>query len=199
MARVVSKVYKVRVGRPPDAENQLERDQDFIEIAQNARLWMSSDLLSPNLTRLGCVPSFAFCTRIIKLLFEVFGELLYTQVTSSCHGSIASPMLEVPKMSVGVNALRFASTGSNGGCWVVLVVLFFCLLCVRDEPHCRNNPPLHLCAAGRCLHTARVCGWVEGGGVGASELPHAPFPNPRTDALWVTPATRLRFHVCNRP
>ena len=37
----------------------------------------------------------------------------------SRQGSIALPVPEVPKMSVG--AICFTSTGSNGGCWVVLV------------------------------------------------------------------------------
>ena len=37
----------------------------------------------------------------------------------SRHGSIALPMPEVPNMSVG--AICFTSSGSNGGCWVVLV------------------------------------------------------------------------------
>ena len=43
----------------------------------------------------------------------------------SRHGSIALPVPEVPKMSVG--AICFTSSGSNGGCWVVLVFprLFF--------------------------------------------------------------------------
>ena len=43
----------------------------------------------------------------------------------SRHGSIALPMPDAPKMSVG--AICFTSSGSNGGCWVVLVFphLFF--------------------------------------------------------------------------
>ena len=43
----------------------------------------------------------------------------------SRHGSIALPVPEVPKMSVG--AICFTSSGSNGGCWLVLVFprLFF--------------------------------------------------------------------------
>ena len=40
---------------------------------------------------------------------------------SSWHGSIALPVPEVPKMSVG--AICFTYPGSNGGCWVVLVFL----------------------------------------------------------------------------
>ena len=45
----------------------------------------------------------------------------------SRHSSIALPVPEVPKMSVG--AICFTSSGSNGGCWVVLVFphLFFFL------------------------------------------------------------------------
>ena len=37
----------------------------------------------------------------------------------SCYSSIALPVLEVSKMSVGF--VCFTSSGSNGGCWVVLV------------------------------------------------------------------------------
>ena len=37
----------------------------------------------------------------------------------SRHGSIALPVPEVPKMSAGAKC--FTSSGSNGGCWVVLV------------------------------------------------------------------------------
>ena len=39
----------------------------------------------------------------------------------SRHGSITSPVPEVPKMLVGV--ICFTSFSSNGGCWVVLVFL----------------------------------------------------------------------------
>ena len=42
---------------------------------------------------------------------------------SSCHSSIALPVPEVPKMSVG--AICFTSSGSNGGCGVVLVCSLF--------------------------------------------------------------------------
>ena len=40
----------------------------------------------------------------------------------SCHGSIALLMPEEPKICVG--AICFTSSGSDGGCWVVLLILF---------------------------------------------------------------------------
>ena len=58
----------------------------------------------------------------------------------SRHGSIALPVPEVPKMSVGAKC--FTSSGSNGGCWVVLVFsrLFFFLEKWVFFPHARLTP-----------------------------------------------------------
>ena len=61
---------------------------------------------------------------ICRTLFPPFAGDEYKNHPSR-HGSIALPVPEVPKMSVG--AICFTSSGSNGGCWVVLVFprLFF--------------------------------------------------------------------------
>ena len=52
----------------------------------------------------------------------------------SCHGFIALPVLQVPKMPVGL--LCFTSSSSNGCCWMVLVVLF-----LFGKIFSTHNPP----------------------------------------------------------
>ena len=52
------------------------------------------------------------------MLFPPFASDEYKSHISR-HGSIALPVLEVPKVSVG--AICFTSSGSDGGCGVVLV------------------------------------------------------------------------------
>ena len=65
----------------------------------------------------------AICRTLFPPLFA--GDEYEYENHPSRHGSIALPVPEVPKMSVG--AICFSSSGSNGGCWVVLVFprLFF--------------------------------------------------------------------------
>ena len=61
------------------------------------------------------------CSNIISFLPPSSGDEYNHH--PSCHGSIALPMPEVPKMSVG--AISFTSSSSNGGCWMVLVIFLF--------------------------------------------------------------------------
>ena len=56
----------------------------------------------------------------------------------SHHGSIALPVPEVPKMSVG--AICFTSSSSNGGCWVVVVFAGLFLEKWGFFPHTRCTP-----------------------------------------------------------
>ena len=62
----------------------------------------------------------------------------------SRHGSIALPVPEVPKISVGAKC--FTSSGSNGSCWLVLVpppfflkeLVFFSVRDLRPKKNLRN-------------------------------------------------------------
>ena len=64
---------------------------------------------------LGVVPRFVIYFRHLRAM-----SINSPASHPSCHGSIALPMPEVPKMSPG--AIRLTSSGSNGCCWVVLVI-----------------------------------------------------------------------------
>ena len=60
----------------------------------------------------------------------------------SHHSSIALPMPEVPKVSMG--AICFTSSDSNGGCWVVLVIFLVVLFCSKKKVflfHARPTSP----------------------------------------------------------
>ena len=72
---------------------------------------------------------------------SVFLKYIAVLISPSGFSFIALPVPEVPKMSVG--AMCFTSSGSNGGCWVVLVsppTLFFFFGKKGFFPHTQLTP-----------------------------------------------------------